>query len=96
MKEQPALNLLKNEATAITKSTYARGDGPSFIFAPVRIGTYTVSVELQGFVPAFQAGVAVEIEHQASVNFRLVASQAASGATVVSGSTASYTHGPGG
>ena len=84
---------LKNEATAITKSTYARGDG-TFIFSPVKIGTYTVSVELQGFVPAFQAGVLVEIQHQAAVNFRLVASQAANGASVSSGSTASYTHEP--
>jgi len=82
---------LKNEATAITKSTYARADG-TYIFAPVRIGTYTVSVELQGFVPAFQSGVVVEIQHQAVVDFRLVASQAANGATVSSGSTASYTY----
>ena len=84
---------LKNEATAITRSTYARGDG-TFIFAPVRIGTYTVSVELQGFVPAFQAGVVVEIQHQAAVSFRLVASQAANGASVSSGSSASYTREP--
>jgi hypothetical protein len=82
---------LKNEATAITKSTYARADG-TYIFAPVKIGTYTVSVELQGFVPAFQSGVVVEIQHQAVVDFRLVASQAANGATVSSGSTASYTY----
>jgi hypothetical protein len=47
---------------------------------------------LQGFVPAFQAGVVVEIQHQAVVNFRLVASQAANGATVSSGSTAYYTY----
>jgi len=84
---------LKNEATAITKSTYARADG-TYIFAPVTIGTYTVSVELQGFVPAFQSGVVVEIQHQVGVNFHLVASQAASGATVSSGSTASYTYEP--
>jgi len=82
---------LKNDATAITKSTYARGDG-TYIFAPVKIGTYTVSVELQGFVPTFQSGVVVEIQQQVQVNFHLVASQAASGATVSSGSTASYTY----
>ena len=84
---------LKNEATAITESTYARGDG-TYIFAPVKIGTYTVSVELQGFVPAFQSGVVVEIQHQVEVNFHLVASQAASGASVSSGSTASYAYEP--
>jgi hypothetical protein len=84
---------LKNEATAITRSTYARGDG-SYIFAPVKVGTYTVSVELQGFVPAFQSGVVVEIQQQVGVSFQLVASQAASGATVSSGSTASYTYEP--
>ena len=84
---------LKNEGTAITKSTYARGDG-TYIFTPVKIGAYTVSVELQGFVPAFQSGVVVEIQEQVEVNFRLVASQAASGASVSSGSTASYTYEP--
>jgi len=84
---------LKNEGTSITKSTYTRGDG-TYIFTPVKIGTYSVSVELQGFVPAFQTGVAVEIQQQAVVNFNLVASQAASGASVSSGSTASHTYVP--
>ena len=84
---------LKNEGTSITKSTYTRGDG-TYIFTPVKIGTYSVSVELQGFVPAFQTGVVVEIQQQAVVNFNLVASQAASGASVSSGSTASYTYVP--
>jgi hypothetical protein len=84
---------LKNEGTSITKSTYTRGDG-TYIFTPVKIGTYSVSVELQGFVPAFQSGVVVGIQEQAVVNFNLVASQAASGATVSSGSTASYTYRP--
>ena len=85
---------LKNEGTAITKSTYARGDG-TYIFTPVKIGTYTVSVELQGFVPAFQSSVLVEIQQQVEVDFRLVASQAASGAHVGTGSTAAYTYQPG-
>jgi hypothetical protein len=51
-------------------------------------------VELQGFVPAFQSGVVVEIQQQVVVDFNLVASQAASGASVSSGSTASYTYEP--
>jgi len=84
---------LKNEGTSIAKSTYTRGDG-TYIFTPVKIGTYSVSVELQGFVPAFQTGVVVDIQQQAVVNFNLVASQAASGASVSSGSTASYTYVP--
>jgi hypothetical protein len=84
---------LKNEGTSITKSTYARGDG-RYIFTPVKIGTYSVSVELQGFVPAFQSGVMVEIQQQVVVDFNLVASQAASGASVSSGSTASYIYEP--
>src|SRR5208283_4778464 len=77
---------LKNEETSITRSTYTREDG-TYIFTPVKIGIYSVSVELQGFVPAFQTGVAVDIQQQAVVNFDLVASQAATGATVSSGST---------
>ena len=84
---------LKNEATAIAKSTYTRGDG-TYIFAPVKIGIYSVSVELQGFVPAFQTGVAVEIQQRVVVDFHLVASQAASGASVSSGSTSSYSYEP--
>jgi hypothetical protein len=84
---------LKNEATTITKSTYTRGDG-TYTFTLVKIGIYSVSVELQGFVPAFQTGVVVDIQQQAVVNFDLVASQAASGASVSSGSTASYTYLP--
>ncbi len=84
---------LKNEGTSIAKSTYVRRDG-TYIFTPVRIGTYSVSVELQGFVPAFQAGVVVEIQQSVVVSFNLVASQAANGATVSSGSTASYSYEP--
>jgi hypothetical protein len=84
---------LKNEATSITKSTYTRGDG-TYIFTPVKIGVYAVSVQLQGFVPAFQAGVIVEIQQRVVVDFQLVASQAASGASVSTGSTASYNYEP--
>jgi hypothetical protein len=84
---------LKSEATAITKSTYTRGDG-TYIFTPVKIGVYSVSVELQGFVPAFQTGVAVDIQQRVVVDFHLVASQAASGASVSSGSTSAYTYEP--
>ena len=84
---------LKNELTAVSRSTYTRGDG-TYIFTPVKVGTYSVSVELQGFVPAFQTGVVVDIQQQAVVNFNLVASQAASGASVSTGSTASYTYVP--
>jgi hypothetical protein len=84
---------LRNEETTISKIAYTRGDG-TYIFSPVKIGNYSVSVELQGFVPAFQTGVRVEIDQRVEVNFNLVASQAASGATVVSGSTASYSYVP--
>jgi len=84
---------LKNEATSITRSTYTRGDG-TYIFTPVKIGVYSISVELQGFVPDFQAGVVVEIQQQVVVNFNLVATQAGSGAVVTSGSTAFYTYEP--
>lgn len=84
---------LKNEGTAIARSTYTRGDG-TYVFSPVKIGTYSVSVELQGFVSAFQTGVVVNIQHQVVVNFSLAASQAASGASVSTGSTSSYTYLP--
>ncbi len=82
--------LLKNEGTSISKSTYTRADG-TYIFAPVKIGVYSVSVQLQGFVPAFQTGIVVNIQQKVFVDFNLVANQAASGASVSSGLTASYT-----
>jgi hypothetical protein len=85
--------LLKNEGTSITKSTYTRADG-TYIFAPVKIGVYSVSVQLQGFVPAFQTGIVVNIQQKVSVDFDLIASQAPSGASVSSGTTASYTYEP--
>ena len=85
--------VLKDERTTIAKSTYTRGDG-TYIFTPVKIGIYSVSVELQGFVSAFQTEVAVNIQQQVVVSFNLVASQAASGASVSSGSTSSYTYQP--
>jgi hypothetical protein len=84
---------LKNEATSITKSAYTRGDG-TYIFTPVKIGVYSVSVELQGFVPAFQAGVTVDVQQRVVVDFQLVASQTGPGASVSSGSTASYNYEP--
>ena len=85
--------VLRNEGTSITKTTYTRGDG-TYTFVPVKIGVYSISVQLQGFVPAFQTGVTVEIQQKVVVDFDLVASQAASGASVSTGSTASYTYQP--
>jgi hypothetical protein len=84
---------LKSELTGILRTTYTRGDG-TYIFALVKIGTYSVSVELQGFVPAFQTGVVVDIQQQAVVNFKLVATQTGTGAQVPAGSKASYTYVP--
>jgi hypothetical protein len=82
---------LKNDGTSITKTTYTRGDG-SYIFSPVKIGVYSVSVELQGFVPTFQGSVIVDLQQRVVVNFQLVATQSGSGAAVSSGSSASYKH----
>ena len=44
---------LKNDLTGVAKSTFTRGDG-TYIFTPVKIGTYSVSVELKDLFPPFR------------------------------------------
>jgi hypothetical protein len=62
---------LTNEGTSFTLSTVSSGDG-TYIFTPIRIGTYTVEAEYQGFQKARHTGIVVSIQQQAVVDFTLV------------------------
>ncbi|MGH9446939.1 MAG: carboxypeptidase regulatory-like domain-containing protein, partial [Terriglobia bacterium] len=61
---------LTNEATAYTISTKTETNG-SYIFTPVKVGVYTVSVQLTGFRKELRSHVAVNIQQQVLVNFTL-------------------------
>ncbi len=77
---------LIDEGTSFQASTSTRDDG-SFIFAPVTVGTYTVSVELERFAPAVQKGVVVSAQQRVIVEFQLHGAQA-SGSTEAAASPA--------
>ena len=62
---------LTNEGTSLTLTATTRGDG-SYIFTPLKIGTYTVEAEAPGFEKGRNAGVVVNIQQQVVVDFTLV------------------------
>jgi hypothetical protein len=61
---------LTNEATAYTVSTKTETNG-SYIFTPVRVGLYTVTVELTGFRKELRSHLSVNIQQEVLVNFTL-------------------------
>src|SRR5208282_5851349 len=62
---------LTNQGTSLVQATTTREDG-TYIFTPLRIGTYTVEAESAGFEKARNAGVVVNIQQQVVVDFTLV------------------------
>src|SRR5690348_12048220 len=65
---------LTNEGTGAAVDTQSRPDG-SYIFTPVRIGTYSVSTAYPGFQTSRQTQINVNIQHQVVVDFSLVPGQ---------------------
>src|SRR5215472_7026085 len=65
---------LTNEGTGVSITTESRADG-SYIFTPVRIGTYTVSAAFRGFQTSQQLHVTLNIQQQVVVDFSLRDSQ---------------------
>src|SRR4029453_1955569 len=61
---------ITHEGQAITLSTVTRADG-TFIFTPIRTGTYTVETEFPGFKKGVRKGIPVQIQDQAVVDFSL-------------------------
>ncbi|HEY6290850.1 MAG TPA: carboxypeptidase regulatory-like domain-containing protein, partial [Terriglobia bacterium] len=61
---------LTSVETGLTVNTVA-GENGIYVFKPVKIGSYTVEAEFQGFEKAIQKNVTVEVQQQVVVNFTL-------------------------
>ena len=61
---------LTNEDTGAVSKTATQADG-SYIFTPIRIGTYTVAADFAGFQTARQLHVPVNIQQQVVTDFSL-------------------------
>ena len=61
---------ITHEAQALMLTTVTREDG-TYIFTPIRTGTYTIEVDFPGFKKAGRRGVTVGIQQQALVDFTL-------------------------
>jgi len=62
---------LTNEGTSLVTETITSDDG-NYSFVPVKIGTYTLAVELQGFQKETQHHIQVEVQQQVKADFVLV------------------------
>src|SRR5260370_22093978 len=62
---------LTNEDTSLVTETMTADDG-NYSFVPVRIGTYTLDVEFQGFQKATQRHIQVEVQQQVKADFTMV------------------------
>src|SRR5713226_4223458 len=62
---------ITHEGTGLQQTVLTRVDG-TYIFTPVRIGSYTVEVEFAGFRKARHTGVQVDIQQRAVIDFSLV------------------------
>ena len=61
---------VSNEGTAFTETTNTSGSG-TYVFTPLRIGTYTVEVEQPGFKKQRKTGQELNIQQQLVVDFTL-------------------------
>lgn len=61
---------ITHEGQSLTLTTVTREDG-TYVFTPIRTGTYTVEVEFPGFKKAIRRGITVRIQQQALVDFSL-------------------------
>ncbi|MBZ5544684.1 MAG: TonB-dependent receptor, partial [Acidobacteriia bacterium] len=62
---------ITNQGTGFSLTTTTSGVG-SYIFTPLKIGTYTVGVEMSGFNKAVQTDVTVNVQQQVVVDLTLV------------------------
>jgi hypothetical protein len=62
--------MLINQHTGFTLTTTTNGDG-IYVFAPIKIGTYTVEVSKTGFEKVSHANIVVSIGAQVKVDFTL-------------------------
>jgi Carboxypeptidase regulatory-like domain len=62
---------LINSGTGFTLSTVTSRDG-TYVFSPIRIGTYSITVEKQGFKRVTRPGLTVNVQAQVKVDVTLV------------------------
>jgi Carboxypeptidase regulatory-like domain/TonB-dependent Receptor Plug Domain/TonB dependent receptor len=74
---------LLNQGTGFALSVVSDANG-AYIFAPVRIGTYNLTAEYQGFEKATHADVTVSVQEQVQVDFTLQPGQVTETVTVTS------------
>ena len=77
---------LTDEGTSFQRSTSTSEDG-TYIFTPVKVGTYTLTVEREGFAPAVHKGIVVSVQQRVIVDVQLHGAQA-SGAVEAAASAA--------
>jgi hypothetical protein len=65
-----AVVTLTNPETAFTQTTKTNGSGV-YVFSPLKIGTYVVTVKAQGFQQTIQQNIAVNIGQRSNINVTL-------------------------
>ena len=67
----PGANVtITNQGTGLTLTASTAPDG-SYVFSPIKIGTYNIAVEKEGFAKATQTDIAVTVGSQVKANFSL-------------------------
>jgi hypothetical protein len=72
---------LTNEGTAATQ-TASTSEGGQYTFTPIRIGRYTVEVQIAGFQAQKKTGIQLDIQQQVVVDFSLEPGQVTSAVEV--------------
>lgn len=68
---------VRNEGTSLTQTTTTSASG-TYIFAPLKIGTYSVEVEKEGFKRQRRSGLELNIQQQLVADFTLSVGDVAS------------------
>jgi hypothetical protein len=66
--------ILTNEGTSFSVSTIAGADG-SYVFRPIKIGTYSVAAEYKGFQRVERPHVTVDVQQQVVIDLTLLPGQ---------------------
>jgi Carboxypeptidase regulatory-like domain/TonB dependent receptor-like, beta-barrel len=62
---------LTNEATGIYRTISTGTDG-TYVFSPVRVGTYSVSVEVEGFEKAIRDHITLDVQQHVAIDITMV------------------------
>lgn len=65
---------LTNTATNVARTVDSKGDG-SYVFDPLQVGTYTITVEKNGFAKYLQSGITLELNQNGRLDLTLKVGQ---------------------